>query len=874
MKRNLYPIIIIAVILILAGGCSTQKNTFINRNYHSITTLYNGYFNARESYRQGLKHLEEAHEDNFEDVLSIFKYGSEQQAGAVASNMDIAYQKSSTAIRKHSMNIRGVEYNRYIDDAYYLIARSHYFKRDYNLAILTFQYVIRQFDTPLKYKSKIWVAKTQIQTKQFDNAQQILERVTRNIEDGLLNDDALYLYNKVYADFYLQQQNFVRAAPYLEQAVELAPGRKQRTRLAFILAQSYHFDKNYSKAQEAYARVLKMNPGFEMAFQARINMAMAFDTESGDRRFIESELKGMLRDSKNRDFQDQIYYALAQFSMRQNKVDAAIEYYNQALENYRGNDSQKGLTFLRLGQIKTDRKEYVKAAQLYDSTMTYLSSEYPEYESAGKKSLLLQELSLNLQMVEREDSLQRLAAMDASQRNQILDEIIEELAEQERLDREREQERQQMRQQMARSGRGRSPGAGGDGWYFYNTTAINYGKNEFYAKWGERELEDLWRISNKQTMAFGDMGDFDMMDDDIDPSGRVTRATLMENVPTTPEQMETSNERQVQAIYNAGLIFKDRLNDPDEASNYFERIINQFPDSEHRLYTAYFLHSIARETGNPQKAEVYKNLIISEFPDTDFARILKDPQYRHHLAERQNQGKVLYQQAYQAYKSGNYDLALGYYQQGDTLDISRDLKAQFSFLRALIYSKTDQHDQFIQQLTFVTQNYEGTQVHDPANNLLAYLGDAGTAMAQTPGGDEPVQQERHPAETLEHELFSFNENAVHFYVLLVNTKSLQIRELRNEINVFNTNEYDEENLNMSTLFFEQDKQLITVTNFPDAGKAMQYGRQMEDVMVEKDFDLEAFKGFAISVDNYPVFYQERKLDDYLEFFNAAYSGIE
>ncbi|MFN2395957.1 MAG: tol-pal system YbgF family protein, partial [Bacteroidales bacterium] len=220
-EKLLHPKILLSgsiLLILFFAGCSTQKNSFLNRNYHSITTKYNGYFNARESYHVGLKRLSEMHEDNYETVLSIFRYGSEQQMGSVSSNMDIAYQKSSTAIRRHSMNIKGVEYNRWVDDSYFLIARSHYFRRDFNLAVLTFEYIIRQFESPLKYKSMIWVVKTYIQAEQYNNAFQALERVSRNIEEGLLDDEALLLYNMVHADYHLQQENYRQASPYLEEA--------------------------------------------------------------------------------------------------------------------------------------------------------------------------------------------------------------------------------------------------------------------------------------------------------------------------------------------------------------------------------------------------------------------------------------------------------------------------------------------------------------------------------------------------------------------------------------------------------------------------------------------------------------------------------
>jgi tetratricopeptide (TPR) repeat protein len=884
VKRIFNTRILILLFIFLLWGCSTQKNTFVNRNFHSITTKYNGYFNARESYNDGVRKLNDIHEDNYEDILSIFRYGSKQQASTVASNMDRAYQKASLAIRKHSMNIKGVEYNRFIDDSYYLIARSHYFKNDDNLAILTFQYIIRQFESPLKYSSKLWIAKTHIKLGQFDAAQQVLEKVTENKKNGLLDKETLFLYNQVYADFYLQQDHYALAIPFLAEASVLAPKRKDRTRLTFLLAQVYHRQENYALAQQTYRRVLRMNPDFQMAFQSRINMAMAFDNKSGDSNFILSELNGMLRDNKNREFRDQVYYALGQFSMRQNQEPKAIEYYNQSLENFRGNRSQRGITYLRLAELSFKDRNYLRAAMLYDSTMVYLSQEYPGYPAASEKHTVMKELGSHLSRIEREDSLQRLAGMGNEARNAVFDVIIQRIRDQEEMERQLELERAQMRQQMARNPRNQAPGAGEGGWYFYNPTAINFGRNEFYAKWGERQLQDLWRISNKRIIAFGETGGESDGQEEEQPTGaNVTRASLMQNVPTTPEKMKESNARLAEAHYGAGIVFKDKMKEPVEAIKHFEQLVTRFPEAEDRLLGAYFLNILYTQAGNTARAENYKSLIVREYPDTDYARILSDPNYRVNLENRQNSIRDLYTRAYNTYSAGDYSSALQLIdlRKNEQNAITKEQEGQFAFLKALILAQTSTKEELLAQLNFVSQNFEGTAVSEPAKNLLAYLGSDQNAQvaafsrptqrndANQP--DQPVNVQRQGALN---SIFSYNPESVHFFVIVVNNRSVQIRQLRNDINNFNRETYGEDNLNMSTLFFDQNRQLITITNFRDGARALRYGQQLLSALHNKDYDPAGYTGFAISVDNYPLFYQDRKFDEYLEFFNYSYRTSE
>ncbi len=879
MKRIILRLLLIGTFITLGVSCSTKKNTIVNRNFHSITTKYNGFFNARESYNAGVKKLEQLHEDNFEDVLSIFRYGSKQQASSVAGDMETAYQKASTAIRRHSMNIKGVEYNRWIDDSYFLIAGSHYFKGDYNLAILTFQYIIRQYESPLKYLSMIWIAKAQVRAGDYFNAQQTLERLSRDLGNGNFTTEARLFYNMVYADLFLQQKNYRQAAPYLTKAAELAPNKKLRTRLIYILAQSYQQDQNFRMAQQTYARVLKLRPDYQMAFQTRINMAMAFDPATGDSNFILSELQGMLRNNHNKEFRDQIYYALGQFSMRQNNESKAIEYYTTGLENFKGNKSQRGILFLRMAEISLNNKQYLNAADQLDSTMLYLSREYPAYTQASNQHSILKDLALNMRRIQREDSLQRLALMPPEQRNAVLDQIIEKIEEEERLEKQREQERTLMRQQMMRSGRNQAMGAGGEGgWYFYNPSAISFGRNEFYAKWGERELQDLWRISNKRIISFGETatsGQEQSMSENSD--GKVSRASLIQNIPTTPEKMEESKEKVALSHYNIGVIFKDRFNDPSSAISSFETLINNHPSHHNRLLGAYFLYLLHQQSNNIPRADIYKNLIIREFPETDFALILSDPSYRQKIAERENRFQSIYSSAYLAFSSGDYNKASNLINQGltDTTDLNRNLAARFKFLKALIFARTNQNEALINQLTLIRDNYKETEVHQPAMNLLAFLGTSGMLTASNIASVNGQQQLNGAAArpvTLPPgaAVFSNKPNSVHFYVFVVNTRNVQLRVIRNEINTFNRDAFADNSLNMSTLFFDQNRQLLTITNFPDAAKAMDYGARLNALLLDKDFDPSAYESFAISVDNYPVFYQERKLDDYLEFFRFWY----
>lgn len=859
-------VLIALLCIFLWSGCSTQKNSWLNRNYHSISAKYNGYFNARESYRAGLKRLSEQHQDNFENVLSIYRYGNDAQARAIASNMDVAYQKASIVIRRHSMFIRGIEYNRWIDDAYFLIARTHFFKRDYNLANLTFEYIIRLYDSDLAYESKVWIAKSHNQAGRYDLARQMLDVVQRDHDQGLLSAEGKRLFYLTFADHFVKQGQFAEAIPHLEKGIRATRNNRNRTRLTYILGQLYQHSDDYANAQRTYAKVLKMNPTFDMAFQARISMAMAFDPASGKSEFIRAELNRMIRDSKNEPYHDRIYYALAQLAMRESKEKEAIDHYIKSTQVSKTNNMQKGLSFLRLGEIFFARPDYLRASVYYDSTMTFLPQAFDNIEQISDRRIKLSELARNIRVVEREDSLQRLAAMSPAERNAIVDKIIAELREKEQ--RERELERDRMRTMQAMQQQRRMGDTQDASWYFYNPSAMSFGRTEFISRFGERPLEDLWRISNKQTLAFG----FDGADSDdengegMDRGEAMDRNAYLRNIPTTPEQMQESNKRIAQALFNMGVIFKDRFTDLPSAISSFESLITRYPENENKLRTYYFLVNLYRSLGDQSRAELYKRRLLNEFPDSEFARILGDPNYLQNVHQRQSSANRLYEQTYNAFRAGNFNQVLLNWQTADTLDIENNLRSQFTYLKALAYGRAGKTNEFRQELEYVVRNFEGTPVHQPASDLLASLGAHALLLPEEDQGNGAARLQEDITS-----IYSYNPRAVHFFACIIDVRQIEARELRNYINGFNREQYPDSRLTLSNIFLDDRRQIITVTNFKDKDTGMEYFRRLVSDPGIQNFTADAITSIIISVDNYPIFYQEKNLEEYLKFFRARYT---
>jgi len=873
MKKNRLIFLTGTILTVLFFiGCSTQKNTFISRNYHSITTKYNGYFNGRESYKEGIVQLEKLHVDNYEEVLKVFKYGTAQNAQSAAPKFDVAYKKASIVIQKHSMLIKNEEYNRWIDDCYYLIGRSQFYKREYNLSILTFEYIIRTYKSQLAYDSKVWIAKNYNELGLYDQAKTMLESAEKDVLAGNTSDEATRLFYLAYADHFLQQENYQAAIPHLNTAIQKNNKKRIKERLYFILAQSYQKTGNSNKAIETYTSLIKSNPSFDMAFQAKINLAMSYDQSAGDSKFIKNELNKMLRDSKNKDHFDQIYYAMSQVEIREKNIPKAIEYLLLSTSTSTTNAIQKGISFLKLGEIHFDSDKFVKAQQYYDSAVVFLPRDYKDIKSIVERKVILSELSKHIQTIEKEDSLQRIASLPVSERNAIVDKIIEEVRIEEERRQEEERQRRQTMMNMAQNDPRSLQGAQSGGWYFYNTSTITFGRTEFMSKWGDRKLEDNWRLSQKSPNAFDlslEGSETDSLGAGEAPGSPLNRQTYLKNLPTTPEQLAESNTKIEKALYGKGLVFQDKLQKATYAIQSFEDLLKRFSQTEYKLNALYYLYSLNKNTNNTNLAEAYKNRIINEFPDSDFAQILIDPDYYKKIAQKASFAENLYKQSFEAFNLKQDDRVLELIKTSDSLDIDPDLKARFLFLHAITMGRKDDLNLMDKELNRIVNEYKETAVAPLALNMLEYRKRKNSAFTEiepvrAPDDGKPEEQGAKPSP------YKINPKAVHFYVMIINSSSVEMRALKANISDFNTENYSLNKLTVSNIFLDDKRQILTISNFQGKEKGLIYREAINQADFFKKFTEGDIQDFIISVENYPLFYKDKNVEQYLEFFQKNY----
>jgi len=860
-------------------ACSVKKNTWLSRQYHNTTARYNIYFNGYESLKEGVNELNLAHEDNYNLILPVYRYGDKDKAATIFPQMDRAIEKASKAITEHSMVFKRQEYCRWIDDSYMLLGKANFFKQEYSQAITTFDFVSKEYKkNSIRYDALIWLAKSYNYSGDVSQAGVVLG----NLSGRMLKDNpskfALRNFHLVYADYFIKMGNYEAAVEQFEKGLRYKQKKSVKTRIYFIMGQLYQKQGLLKEASSHYQKVLKLNPPYEMSFNARINLARCYDSKSGKSKNIRKELEKMLKDDKNKEYVDQIYYALAEIELKEKDSLKAIDYLKLSVEGSINNKYQKGLSYLRLGEIYFEKPDYTNARINYDSTVFFLPDNYPDYKDIKTIQENLADLVNNLNTISYEDSLQKLASMSEKERKAVVDGIIKKIQEEEARKRQEE-----LLAQQAQTANLLDPGArtqnmmtqNQGNWYFNNTQTLSFGYSEFVRKWGQRKLEDLWRLSNKQSMDFEfdnnlaentEFSDEDSLQEA--PLGEKDPETYLRNIPTTPDKIEESNNKIIEAFFNVGVIYRERIINNPKAVIYFEKLLSRYPDNKYTLSSYYYLYKLYGSLNNKDKETKYKNLILEKFPESDFAQLILDPDYYKKIAAKSDEAQMFYKKTYELYIDGQYNKVIENYEKASELYKGQPVLVRFMYLKALSIGKTKNIDEFVVALKKVVLLSPESETGIAAQNTLDFLAHKGNVDDEAAS---ELNTENDSETNLLASIYKMDASAFHFFVIIVDAKSADINQLRYLVSDHNKLYYSLEKLNTTNIFLNSNSQMITVSNFKDKEAGMTYYNSIEknNDLIENLNKLNANR-FIISSGNYSTFYKQKDVESYLKFFEKNY----
>ncbi len=690
---------LLAAVLLAATGCSTQKNTAKTRWWHSFKARYNTYYNGTLAYIDGSLEKENGNKDNFTEMLPLYTVGNKQSREIGKGNFEKAIEKCQKTIKLHSIKKRPVwdkkrrktekdiewlsrrEYNPFLWKAWMLMGRSQFYKGAFDEAASTFAYMGRLYQTqPAIYaKSRAWLAKCYLEEGWLYDA----EDVVRNMERDSIHWSARKEWDYTYADYYIHTGDYVKAIPYLRKVIKHEMRRKQRAREWYLMGQLQAALGNKAEAMRAYKRVIRQNPPYEVEFNARI--AMTEVMSGGQWKKMVSRLKRMAASDKNKEYLDQVYYAIGNIYLAQNDTAKAISAYERGAAKATRSGIEKGVLLLKLGDIYWEMERYNDAQRCYGEAIGLLDKERKDYEELSHRSKVLDQLVPYTDAVHLQDSLQTLAKMDEKDRNAAIDRTIAELKRKEKEERDRlaEQNAQEtmqqngagnnMQQQNNRQQNNMNQQTNGL-WYFYNATAVSQGKSAFQKMWGKRENVDNWQRVNKTVVNFGgNQEETELSEAQLDSIARQEaiedslaqiadsaqndphkREYYLAQIPFTEDQIEASNKIIEDGLFNAGVIFKDKLNNLPLSEKQLKRLTSQYPDFEKMADAYYHMYLLYMRKGETDVAEGYVERLKKEYPESEWTTLLSDPYFVENAKLGVHMEDSLYASTYDAFKAARY----------------------------------------------------------------------------------------------------------------------------------------------------------------------------------------------------------------------------
>ncbi len=690
---------LLAAVLLAATGCSTQKNTAKTRWWHSFKARYNTYYNGTLAYIDGSLEKENGNKDNFTEMLPLYTVGNKQSREIGKGNFEKAIEKCQKTIKLHSIKKRPVwdkkrrktekdiewlsrrEYNPFLWKAWMLMGRSQFYKGAFDEAASTFAYMGRLYQTqPAIYaKSRAWLAKCYLEEGWLYDA----EDVVRNMERDSIHWSARKEWDYTYADYYIHTGDYAKAIPYLRKVIKHEMRRKQRAREWYLMGQMQAALGNKAEAMRAYKRVIRQNPPYEVEFNARI--AMTEVMSGGQWKKMVSRLKRMAASDKNKEYLDQVYYAIGNIYLAQNDTAKAISAYERGAAKATRSGIEKGVLLLKLGDIYWEMERYNDAQRCYGEAIGLLDKERKDYEELSHRSKVLDQLVPYTDAVHLQDSLQTLAKMDEKDRNAAIDRTIAELKRKEKEERDRlaEQNAQEtmqqngggnnMQQQNNRQQNNMNQQTNGL-WYFYNATAVSQGKSAFQKMWGKRENVDNWQRVNKTVVNFGgNQEETELSEAQLDSIARQEaiedslaqiadsaqndphkREYYLAQIPFTEDQIEASNKIIEDGLFNAGVIFKDKLNNLPLSEKQLKRLTSQYPDFEKMADAYYHMYLLYMRKGETDVAEGYVERLKKEYPESEWTTLLSDPYFVENAKLGVHMEDSLYASTYDAFKAARY----------------------------------------------------------------------------------------------------------------------------------------------------------------------------------------------------------------------------
>ena len=879
MRHSAYYAAVIIIITLAVSGCSVEKNTGASRFFYSLISKYNIWFNGNESYKAGVQKIKESHRDDYSTMLPVFEYSSPESVRVASSDMERAIQKASKLIALYSITARPEEkerrgensrseefnnrreFNEWVDDAYILMAKAQFYQKNFMAARSSLSYTMNIASDPdLITEANIWMTRIHIEEGNYPEASRLLQTIgdPENMSRALKA-----MYYSTQADIALRQKRYGEAITPLTLAADFTENKDTRVRLTYLLAQVCRAAGDNDLSTRYFSRVIRMNPPYDLEFNADINLAGVTDISHGDADDLMKSLRRMLRDSKNKDYLDQIYFALGDLEMRLGNTDEALKLWAQSAASSTVNNHQRVRSYLALGEYYYDQPDYMTAWHFYDSASYLIDDRYPDYAAISRRASDLDEYAQYHSVVITEDSLRRVASMSNAERDALIAEIIRSVTEEQSEAAAGSSDRYNMGLFYENEQRSRATISAEGGWYFYNQSALTFGRTEFRRRWGTRRLEDNWRRSNKAHVAFGNVAATENNsegenNDTASVAPDRTREYYLSNLPLTDSLMKESVRKSAEAMLAESKILASRLSDTLMAAESLEETLHTADNDDIKSEALYDLYRLLR-TVDPARAERRRAELLSSYPESEYSLILSDPDYVRNQQELSSMAARDYEKAYLAFNNEEYSGAQAICAEALRLYQDNELLPKFMLLDALATGALEGELPYKDKLDSLVHKYPSTDEGRRAAEIIEVLRKEMPAIKEAE--DTRIAEEIYKADTLQ----------PHYAVIIARNAQANMNQIVFDVINYNLDNYPQNNYSTEGAAVDRGYILITTGPFENASEAAAWLSTFDPSEIIRGAENANLLLFIISRDNLEKFREDKEIDRYMIFYGNNYA---
>jgi tetratricopeptide (TPR) repeat protein len=836
-----------------------NSDSALGRAWHNTTAHYNIYFNAEQKWKETVTTLRENHKDDYRTFIELYNYGPTETLKGNQAPMDEVVKKSSTMIDRHPRS-------RWVDNAYLLMGKAYFMKGDFVAAEDLFNFVHTNYKDPvIQYSAKLWIFQTLYERKKYTEAENLARTL---FQDKDFPKSLRGELNKALSAVYLKEGKITQAFEYLGKALPLAKGKMEKYRLHFLMAQvCMDLNKN-EEAAKHFEKVIRMNPPYDMAFTARIQLAQLVAYQGGRYAKVNSILKKMLRDDKNIDYYGQIHYRMGMNELRAGNDDKALNQFNLSLRKSGSDNAQLTTTFLAIGDYYYQKKNYENAGLYYDSANKKLDEKHPDYQRLSQKSAQLTDLLRHLLTVKREDSLLRMAK-DPVFREKSIDNLIQ--FEKKRAEKLKNQPTPPPASPPAG---GSDPVAGNSSFPFYNAAMRAKSGQEFQNYWGTRTNRDYWRINSKKVMESETSANKDTgtlkNEENVQgmPEGiSADRRKYYKDIPFSADAKKNALNRIEESMFACAGIYQNQLLEDAEALKWYETLLKTFPATQYEAQVYFEMAKIHRAAGRNAEFEKSKKLLSDKFPNSLYLKLLDGNKQENENKEQVSELKVIeeqYEKMYGLFEDARYTDAMAVKMESDRKYAGNAYQSRFDYLYGLCLIKSGNPEKGIEILKQITADYPTTPIAQQSQGTI----EAWEKLKNNTGSGT-TDSSKATVGSDETQIWKTWDGKEELFYLLVFPKGSNTNMIRATLNDFNKENFIFETLEVSPARASGSTIYISISNFSKPEKTKEYL-----AFIEKKPEIFAAKGLFefemawISKTNYLTLATNNRINAYMEFFRG------